>query len=476
MTLEGRPLPVQDIGMKAERQWRALSASLPVLPGYIVPTCYARPALRAGALALRDRGLPAGRREVLSRPVCASLASSLNSAVPVLSGSFLALSGGTVVVRSSSPLEGDPRWSGAFATVAGVRPDAAELVTAVRSVWASVFAIDPLSRMAAYGLDPGSADLAVLIQPEIRPSCGGTATVVRDAVVRDAVLVAGVRGHPGAMLAGWADGASAWVSVARPSGAIDPPEVVDVRGGADVRGDLPGMIGTAAVLAAADLARAAFKLLGDDAIEWAVAAGQVYLLQSKRSAAAADAAAAPKSAPMPEWAPADGVVRVAGRPAVAGGGGGRLIYLRPHEPLPRDAGDVVVLADRPVPALAPLLFAGRADGGHAGGAGPGGRAGPGVMVRGVITRGGSPACHLAEVARGLGVPMVTSCPVDADAETGWFAAVDGTRGEITLRRLLSRSDLPIRFASVSEQKLSIGYIGVRFTESRGHPEGVRCRF
>ena len=77
--------------------------------------------------------------------------------------------------------------------------------------------------------------------------------------------------------------------------------------------------------------------------------------------------------------------------------------------------DAIVLVDRPVPALAPLLFA----------------------ARGVIARSGAAGSHLAEVARSLAVPMVTGCHPEAvtgagPLERGWLAAIDGGTGEVAL--------------------------------------------
>jgi hypothetical protein len=128
-------------------------------------------------------------------------------------------------------------------------------------------------------------------------------------------------------------------------------------------------------------------------------------------------------------------------PVVPGSGSGSLLYRRPHEPLPRGCGDIVLLVDRPVPALAPLLFAGR--GGSTSGEGSTSRKSADPSVRAVISRGGPSGSHLAEVARALGVPMVTGCQTDgvtgppdqlSQPETpgGWHAIVDGHRGEVIL--------------------------------------------
>jgi hypothetical protein len=359
-------------GAKAARLALALRHGLPVLDGWVVPAAAARPALRAGAAAIAARGIPAGRRAVLNRPLPDPLIRALNDVSRRL--------GAPLIVRSSSPLESDPRWSGAFSSVAEV--GAGDIATAVRSVWASAFAPDPIERLGACGLAPESVDMAVLIQPELRPACGGTARTSAGGV-----RIEGVTGHPGPMLSGWADGASATVTA-----------------DGTATGPLATLINPGIIAEVAQVMMNVFSVLGDDTIEWASADGQVWLLQSRRAPSPA-AGAAPAG-------------RGTGRalravPAAPGTGTGRMLYCRPHQPLPLDAGDVVLLIDRPLPALAPLLFAGRA--------------GTTVAVRAVVSRSGPANSHLAEVARAIGVPMVVGCALDR-ATDGTIISVDGTQG------------------------------------------------
>jgi phosphohistidine swiveling domain-containing protein len=218
--------------------------------------------------------------------------------------------------------------------------------------------------------------------------------------------VEGVPGHPGALLSGWAEGASGR--------------------------ELAELVGPATVAAAADLAARAWRLLGDDVIEWAAVDGVVWLLQSGRSGATAGRAKAATEqlagdaggglpfsrARMPLLAAT--VLRrgehVPGRPGAPGTAAGRLLACRPHERPAGDCGDAILLVDRPLPALAPLLFA----------------------ARGVIARTGAAGSHLAEVARSLGVPMVLGCrpervtgapPVPDGA---FLAAIDGSTGDVAL--------------------------------------------
>jgi pyruvate,water dikinase len=394
-------------GAKAARLSAALRAGLPVLPGWVVPAAESRPAVRAAAAVLR-RGQPAaGRRAVLSRPLDPALAAELREAAIRL--------GGRVIVRSSSRLEADPRWSGAFSTVAGVGPD--EMTTAVRSCWASAFAVDPLARLGSCGLPLEALELGLLIQPEICPAAGGMARVVAPAQGGVEVVVEGTEGHPGALLAGWADGASARVSL---------PVLA-------AGGPLLGLLGRDLVISVARLAARVHRRLGDQAIEWAAGQdGQVWLLQARPEPAQpepADPGPPPASAgapPGPDLAARErmpllsAAVRqhgrhLRGRPAVAGQAAGRLVPCRPHERPPAASRDAILLIERPRPALAPLLF----------------------TARGVLARSGAAGSHLAEVARSLSVPMVIGCHPETVTGTGppgapWLAAIDGTTGDVAL--------------------------------------------
>jgi len=435
-------------GDKAARLARAAAAGLAVLPGWVVPVAEGGPALSAGVAAVRDGRPAAARRAVLGQRLDDDLAAELRNAVTRL--------GGRVIVRSSSPLEGDPRWSGAFSSVAEVGPG--DVATAVRSCWASAFAVDPLGRLAACGLPPEALELGVLLQPEIRAAAGGVARVMPAADAAGAgvrveaeVTVEGVPGHPGALLAGWAEGASAVVRLPAaplgrapvPGGPVRPGELCGA--GRPGENGLAGLVGPAAVAAAADLAWRAWRLLGDDVIEWAAADGRVWLLQSRRSGAvAALADGGPATAGRAAGGQAGGgqlardgggglpmartrmpllaatVLRrgehVPGRPGAPGMAAGRLLACRPHEHPVGGCGDAILLVDRPLPALAPLLFA----------------------ARGVIARTGAAGSHLAEVARSLGVPMVLGCHPERVAggppvpDGAFLAAIDGSTGDVAL--------------------------------------------
>jgi phosphoenolpyruvate synthase/pyruvate phosphate dikinase len=404
-------------GDKAARLALAAHAGLAVLPGWVVPVAEGRAALSAGAAAVRDGRPAAARRAVLEYRLDDGLAAALRGAVTEL--------GGRVIVRSSSPLESDPRWSGAFSSVAEVGPG--DVVAAVRSCWASAFAVDPLGRLGACGLPPEALELGVLLQPEVRPLAGGVARVVHAGGAAAAeVTVEGVLGHPGALLSGWAEGASARVPL--PAG----PRGDGWQPGED---GLAGLIGPAMVAAVAALAGRAWRLLGDDVIEWAATDGGIWLLQSGRSGVTVGRAGLVQAAAGRPDGDADGGLptsrarmpllaaavlgrgdHVPGRPGAPGIAAGRLLACRPHERPAADCGDAILLVDQPVPALAPLLFA----------------------TRGIIARRGAAGSHLAEVARSLGVPMVLGCrpePVTGGppvADGAFLAAIDGSTGDVAL--------------------------------------------
>ncbi|HEX9343302.1 MAG TPA: PEP-utilizing enzyme, partial [Actinomycetota bacterium] len=255
-------------------------------------------------------------------------------------------------------------------------------------------------------------------QPEVEPLVAGTATLTG---APGCVRVVGVKGAPAPLLTGWSAGLG-----------------VEIRDGAVADGhDAAGQLGPFTVLTAAELALAVAAAFGDDTIEWAAVGGRSLLLQSgacgRRPAPAPQdrnqvrveaagahlttAAGPARVASSAELhAHADAMAhgeRFQGQPAAPGiaAGPARVAGGSPQRlPLPDRA---VVVARYPLPHLAPLLWGAAA----------------------VVTFGGSPAAHLFQVARSLGVPAVAGCggldgrlAPDADA----VLAVDGGSGEVGL--------------------------------------------
>lgn len=106
--------------------------------------------------------------------------------------------------------------------------------------------------------------------------------------------------------------------------------------------------------------------------------------------------------------------RVAGVSAAPGTGAGTVVtVVNPHTTR-ITAHRPVIVAARPLPGLAPLLWG----------------------AAGLVTGTGSPAAHLLEVAHSLRVPAVVGCPLDERLAGGgdapMIAAVDGGAGEVFL--------------------------------------------
>jgi len=236
-------------GAKASGLARTMAAGLPVLPGLVLTVEAGSESLRSGVIAL-ERSSPAGAVLAVSRR-------DLEDATLLRIRSAAAALGSTVIVRSSSVQEADPRWAGAFATYSDVGPD--DLAAAVRGCWASAFSRDALERCRVMGVHPADLRMAILVQPWIAFARGGTALVSGDG----RVSVTAVEGSPAALAGGRADGVA--VEVAS-SGAIT----------AD--GDLSGP-GIVTARAVADLARAVERATGEPSIEWGDGGGGVTLLQ-----------------------------------------------------------------------------------------------------------------------------------------------------------------------------------------------------
>jgi len=244
-------------GHKGAELARATAAGMPALPGWVLPLGESAAAARAAARADRGGSAAASVLAVSALELGAQLRLDLAAAVEAL--------GGTVVVRSSSPLEVDPRWSGAFATYLDVHAD--EVDAAVRGCWASAFTRDARSRAEILDIAAIDRPIAVVIQPWIVFDGGGVATL--DA--RGAVEISAIRGAPADLVGGRRDGTAAHVD---PTGGL--------HGDVDLAG-----LGAELARAVASLVREVHAATGNGTIEWGVRDGTVTLLQARRAAPAA---------------------------------------------------------------------------------------------------------------------------------------------------------------------------------------------
>ncbi len=230
---------------------------MPALPGWVLPLGESAAAIRAAVRAERGGSAAAAVLAVSTLELRPGLQHDLAAAIRTL--------GGTVIVRSSSPLETDPRWSGAFATYLDVHAD--EVDAAVRGCWASAFTRDARSRAELLDIAAIDRSIAVVIQPWIAFDGGGVATL--DA--RGAVDISAIHGAPADLVGGRRDGTAAHVD---PAGGL--------HGDADLAG-----LGADVARSVASLVREVHAATRNDAIEWGVRDGTVTLLQARRAAPAA---------------------------------------------------------------------------------------------------------------------------------------------------------------------------------------------
>jgi phosphohistidine swiveling domain-containing protein len=237
-------------GAKAAGLARASAAGLPVLPGVVLPVGESEGVVRAAAGVLDSAD-----SDVRARLAAMQVQPDLQLVAELRQR--LAGFGAPLIVRSSSPLEADGAWSGAFSTFHGITTD--DLGPAVRGCWGSAFSVGVLSRARETGTAPRQLGLAVLIQPELRPEVGGTARLKGDG----SVVVTSTRGPLRPLMAGDVEGA---VSRVAEDGSISTTD------------DDPALVTEVAALV-----RRVHAVLDHHLIEWAAVDGQVHLLQSIRA-------------------------------------------------------------------------------------------------------------------------------------------------------------------------------------------------
>ena len=242
-------MEVAVVGGKSSGLSRAHNAGLPVLDGFALAVEASAKTLRTAGEVLSGRGSGAARLSVMKTEFPESLIVELNEAAKQLTE--------PLIVRSSVVLEHDGRWAGTFASLAELRRE--EVPKAIRSIWAGVFALETLDRFEAAGIKPENALAGALIQPEIFPDFGGSASVDR----RGIVSVSAVAGSPRDLLAGWVPGVQGSVAA---NGEVSGSEAAALLGD-----DLLGRVAT--------LTRQVNAELGCNLIEWAVCGDDLVLLQ-----------------------------------------------------------------------------------------------------------------------------------------------------------------------------------------------------
>jgi phosphohistidine swiveling domain-containing protein len=272
-------LPLQDltradvsrVGAKAANLGELARAGFPVPDGF---------ALTAQAfdqfVALNHLGETQAPEAVLRAEMPPDVRAALRAAAENFDGTLLA-------VRSSGvaeDLEG-ASFAGQYETILGVR-GAEALVQAVRQCWASAFN----ARVAAYTHHQGQANqasLAVLVQQLVAAEAAGVAFSANPVNGRrDETVVSAVRGLGERLV----------------SGQASPDEWI-VSGGDAIRTRAPERaIDETQARAVAGLARRAEAHFGSPQdVEWAIAAGKLFMLQSRPITALPEPAATPIPVP-----------------------------------------------------------------------------------------------------------------------------------------------------------------------------------
>lgn len=194
------------VGPKASTLARLSRAGLPVPPGLCL-TAEAYHAQMAGAGLAETAGRVAAAEQarrlaleirlgLLRAPLEAAVDASLERAWRQLAGSR----GAQLAVRSSALCEAaaGASFAGQFETFLGIA-DPADLATAVRACWASLWSARALRYMQAYDVDPARTAMPVLIQPLVEAeAAGGAFSLTAD----DQLVVTGTWGLGSAVAQG----------------------------------------------------------------------------------------------------------------------------------------------------------------------------------------------------------------------------------------------------------------------------------
>src|SRR6266545_4593158 len=259
------------VGRKAATLGALKRAGFPVPDGLVVTTEALARTLAAAAL-----DAAAGPEQVAAVPLPGEVAAAVAAAAQRMGG-------GPLAVRSSAVDEDLPgaSYAGQYESVLGV--PAGDLASAVRRCWASAFThhVAAYRRSRGVGSDVG---MAVLVQPMVAAEAAGVAFSA-DPVTgdRDTAVVSAVRGLGDRLVAG----------------SASPDEWV-VRGvAATCRAAPEGAIDAEVAAAVAALARRVEARLGaPQDIEWALAGGELVLLQARPITALPVQAAEPVPVPL----------------------------------------------------------------------------------------------------------------------------------------------------------------------------------
>ncbi|MEO9236912.1 MAG: phosphoenolpyruvate synthase, partial [Jatrophihabitantaceae bacterium] len=327
----------------------------------------------------------------------------------------------SVAVRSSATNEdsGDSSFAGMNATFTNVTGDA-QLLDRIRRCWASLYGERVLAYRAQGKLDDEPV-IAVIVQQMINSRCSGVMFTADPATgARDRMVIEAVLGLGEAIVSGMVEPDTYLIDKAGPallSARQGQQKFQIVRGsdGTDQQLDLAPQDGyrrvltDAEVLSIAELGLAVERHYGcPQDIEWAMADGQTYLVQSRPITTLGRGPAAGAG-------PAEPDVLISGLAASVGSASGTVRILTSPADQARLLDGEVLVAPMTSPDWVPAMRRASA----------------------LVTDGGGMTCHAAIVSRELGLPCVvgthsaTSTLVD-----GQLVTVDGHAGKVYAGRLI----------------------------------------
>jgi pyruvate,water dikinase len=290
-------------GGKGANLGELLWAGLPVPPGFVVTTAAYRdfvvvnslqPEIERLARAARPEGLTALTAAANAIGALFARAVLPPEIATAIREAYAALRAPPVAVRSSATVEDLPSasFAGQMETYLNIRGKEA-LLAAVRRCWASLWTARAISYRARQGIAPAAVSLAVVVQELLTAEAAGvlfTANPVSGR--RDQMVIDGAWGLGEAVVSGQVT-PDHWVVNARTGAALEShvarKEVMTTRQEAGtILQPVPAalqekpVLTQAQVAALAELGRRVSAHYGaPQDIEWALAGGQLYLVQAR---------------------------------------------------------------------------------------------------------------------------------------------------------------------------------------------------
>jgi len=451
------------VGGKGANLGEMTAAGLPVPPGFVVTADAYRYALDTAGVRAQLSAVIAGARPDdpadLSR--AASAAQSLIGGValpPDLSAAVLDAyhrlgEGIRVAVRSSGTAEdaADTSFAGMNATFTNVAGDGGVL-KAIVECWASLYGARVISYRAtrAVGEEPALGVVVQLMVPSERsgvmftadPSTGNTGHIVIEAAFGQGEVVVSGQIEPDTYVL-----SKEGPSLLHARVGTQRFEIVRGPDGGDQRLTLDPSQGSKRVLSDDEAVELATLGLGAERhygspqdLEWAMAGGRTYLVQSRPITTLGPRTSAPAASEAEAAGAGAGAGRVLVRGLAASAGravGAVRILASPDQGEQLAAGEILV-ATMTSPDWVPTMRRAAA----------------------LVTDGGGMTCHAAIVSRELGVPCVVGARVATTVlRDGEIVTVDGAQGIVLEGDLVSRVGGAAREPGAPSQPVTGGLQG-----------------